>query len=33
MAKMKESIAAMKLSESDTQRILGANAQKLYAIS
>jgi aminocarboxymuconate-semialdehyde decarboxylase len=33
MAKMKESIAAMKLSESDTQRILGGNAQKLYAIS
>ncbi len=33
MPKMRESIAAMKLSESDTARILGGNAQKLYGIA
>jgi aminocarboxymuconate-semialdehyde decarboxylase len=33
MAKMKESIAALKLSESDTARILGGNAQTLYGIT
>ncbi|MGH7712304.1 MAG: amidohydrolase family protein [Gemmatimonadaceae bacterium] len=33
MAKMRESIAALTLGESDTARILGGNAQELYGIA